>query len=173
MSTYVIARSSRIWLALSFALSWRVALHPLSSKFAKGRLTRIMADKRKSPPASNGSSYMTGGDGSGASSSLIKRQRQGGPEEEDGTMQIAISSSNGANSKGLVRSVKRTSSLSSPIIALTGAHGGEILDVKFSPDGQMIAAASSDRTICECKARYCKLVWYSQCKYLRSALYLQ
>lgn len=95
-----------------------------------------MADKRKSPPLANGA----------AGSTLIKRARQ----DESGsgsTQQVAISS-DGAKSKGLVRSVKRTSSLASPIIALRDAHQAEILDVKFSPDGQMIAAASSDRTIC-------------------------
>ena len=63
-------------------------------------------------------------------------------------MHLAISSS-GSQSKGLIRSVKRTSSLSSPIISLSGAHTSEVLDVKFSPDGQTIAAASADGTICE------------------------
>lgn len=94
-----------------------------------------MADKRKSPPAANGSSGY----------SLVKRAKQ---DENDKSMQVAISS-DGSKSKGLVRSIKRTSSLASPIISLTGAHTMEILDVKFSPDGQLIAAASSDKTICE------------------------
>lgn len=105
-----------------------------------------MADyKRKSPPTLNGAASSLSGTGS----SLVKRQKQGGFEDNGEAMQVAISSSSGSNSKGLIRSVKRTSSLSSPIISLTGAHSGEILDVKFSPDGQTIAAASTDRTICE------------------------
>lgn len=105
-----------------------------------------MADKRKSPPTSNGAAYSSGG----AASSLVKRQRQGDLGENGDSMQLAVSSSSsGSNSKGLIRSVKRTSSLSSPIISLTGAHSGEILDVKFSPDGQTIAAASTDKTICK------------------------
>lgn len=100
-----------------------------------------MADKRKSSSTVNGGQY----DAASTSSSVIKRARQ----DEDGTktMQLAISSANDGTSKGLIRSVKRTSNLSSPIISLSGSHSSELLDVKFSPDGQMIAAASSDRTI--------------------------
>lgn len=96
-----------------------------------------MADKRKSPPLANGGS-------TAGPSAVVKRARQ--DDTADGRMQVAISS-DGASSKGLIRTVKRTSSLASPIISLSGAHPAEILDVKFSPDGQMIAAASSDRTI--------------------------
>lgn len=98
-----------------------------------------MSDKRKLPtmaPATLG--------GSSHSSALVKRARQ---DDSDGTMQVAISSNGQANSKGLIRSVKRTSSLQAPIVSLSGAHTAEVLDVKFSVDGQMIAAASSDRTI--------------------------
>lgn len=75
-----------------------------------------------------------------------KRPRQ--DDGSDGNSQaLAISSSDSGKNKGLVRTIKRTSSLSSPIIALTDAHGAEILDVKFSPDGAYIAASSADRTI--------------------------
>lgn len=101
-----------------------------------------MADKRKSPPLQNGA-------GSSSSSVLVKRQRQGDNDAGVGERQIAIASSDGGKSKGLIRTVKRTSNLSAPILSLSGAHGAEILDVKFSPDGQLIAAASSDKTICE------------------------
>ncbi len=80
--------------------------------------------------------------------SLVKRQRQGGDDDNySSSQQIAIASSKDGQDKGLVRSVKRTSSLSHPIFGLTGAHTSEILDVKFSRDGSRIAAASADRTI--------------------------
>lgn len=51
------------------------------------------------------------------------------------------------NQGALTVSNRRTSSLSSPVIALQGAHTAEVLDVKFSPDGQTLAAASADATI--------------------------
>ncbi|SPO21621.1 probable U5 snRNP-specific 40 kD protein (novel WD-40 repeat protein) [Ustilago trichophora] len=94
-----------------------------------------MAEKRKtSPPISY------------REASLVKRQRHG---DDDGisSQHIAIASSKDGQDKGLVRSVKRTSSLSHPILGLTGAHTSEILDAKFSRDGSRIAAASADRTI--------------------------
>lgn len=101
-----------------------------------------MSDKRKQPSATSlsaaGSSSGTG------SSALVKRARQ---DDGDERMQMTISANGRPNDKGLIRSVKRTSSLQAPIVALSGAHTAELLDVKFSPDGQMIAAASSDRTI--------------------------
>lgn len=104
---------------------------------------------------------------------MVKRQRQ--DESENGAL-VAISSDREGKDKGLMRSVKRTSSLQAPIVALSGAHGvsdelllvvdaartvltvcltapvdsqAEILDAVFSPDGTYIAAASADRTICE------------------------
>lgn len=108
----------------------------------RGLSALAMADKRKSSPLQNGSGS------SSSSSMLVKRQRQGDNDAGVGDRQIAIASSDGGKSKGLIRTVKRTSSLSSPILSLSGAHNAEILDVKFSPDGQVIAAASSDKTIC-------------------------
>ncbi|KAN0060973.1 hypothetical protein ACQY0O_006707 [Thecaphora frezii] len=98
-----------------------------------------MADKRKTPPPASAHPYH----------SLVKRQRH----DDDHAAapanhrQIAISSSNDASNNALVRSIKRTSSLSSPILGLTGAHAQEILDCRFSPDGSLVAAASADRTI--------------------------
>lgn len=95
-----------------------------------------MAEKRKtSPPISY------------REASLVKRQRQDADDGAAGSQQIAIASSKDGQDKGLVRSVKRTSSLSHPILGLTGAHTSEILDAKFSRDGSRIAAASADRTI--------------------------
>ncbi|KDN38209.1 putative U5 snRNP-specific 40 kd protein [Tilletiaria anomala UBC 951] len=82
-----------------------------------------------------------------ASSALVKRSRPDDDEDVGSRKQIAIASSDGGKSKGLVRSIKRTSGLQAPIVALSGAHKAEILDCKFSPDGQTIAAASSDKTI--------------------------
>lgn len=93
-----------------------------------------MAEKRKtSPPISY------------PEASLVKRQRQ--DDDVPNSQQIAIASSKDGRDKGLIRSVKRTSSLSHSILGLTGAHTSEILDVKFSRDGSRIAAASADRTI--------------------------
>ncbi|KAK0542894.1 hypothetical protein OC846_006600 [Tilletia horrida] len=78
---------------------------------------------------------------------LIKRARQD-DLSPDQHQSLVISSSDAGKNKGLIRSIKRTSSLQSPIIALSQAHGAEILDVKFSPhDGAYIAAASADKTI--------------------------
>ncbi|CDR87883.1 probable U5 snRNP-specific 40 kD protein (novel WD-40 repeat protein) [Sporisorium scitamineum] len=96
-----------------------------------------MAEKRKtSPPISY------------REAALVKRQRQAGDyDDSTSSQQIAIASSKDGQDKGLVRSVKRTSSLSHPILGFTGAHTSEILDVKFSRDGSRIAAASADRTI--------------------------
>ncbi|KAF9498859.1 WD40 repeat-like protein [Pleurotus eryngii] len=74
---------------------------------------------------------------------LIKRARSSTPP----TSQLAISSSNDERQKGLVRTVKRTSSLEAPIISLTGAHSGEILSCRFDPTGQNIAACSADRSV--------------------------
>ncbi|PWN18438.1 WD40 repeat-like protein [Microstroma glucosiphilum] len=85
-----------------------------------------------------------------ASSSLVKRSRV---EDEDGSDAAAssslvpITSSRDGKDKGLVRSVKRTSGLSDPILSLNGGHQGEILDVKFSLDGEYIAAAGGDKSI--------------------------
>ncbi|KAK0524739.1 hypothetical protein OC842_005739 [Tilletia horrida] len=84
------------------------------------------------------------GAGGGALTLASKRPRQDDPTP---TQALAISSSDAGKNKGLVRSIKRTSSLSSPIISLSDAHAGEILDVRFSPDGAYLAAASADRSI--------------------------
>lgn len=99
------------------------------------QLAEKMAEKRKtSPPISY------------REASLVKRQRQDN-DPSNSSQQLTIASSKDGSDKGLVRSIKRTSSLSHPILGLTGAHTSEILDVKFSRDGSRIAAASADRTI--------------------------
>ncbi|KAL3901741.1 MAG: hypothetical protein SGCHY_000369 [Lobulomycetales sp.] len=51
-----------------------------------------------------------------------------------------------ATGNALIRTVKRTSSLSAPIMQLTG-HEQEVFSVSFSPDGQLVASASMDRHI--------------------------
>jgi hypothetical protein len=52
--------------------------------------------------------------------------------------------------------VKRTSNLLAPIMQLVG-HGGDVLGMAFSPDGQQVASCSFDRTI---------LLWrtYDECE---------
>ncbi|EIW76251.1 WD40 repeat-like protein [Coniophora puteana RWD-64-598 SS2] len=75
---------------------------------------------------------------------LIKRSRGDTPPTNQ--MAIAISSA-GDDKKGLIRSVKRTSSLEAPIISLSGSHSAEILCCRFDPTGQNIAACSADRSV--------------------------
>jgi len=74
---------------------------------------------------------------------LVKRSK----DSPTPSNQIAISSSNDPRNKGLIRSVKRTSSLEAPIISLSGAHSSEILSCRFDPTGQNIAACSADRSV--------------------------
>ncbi|KAF8914412.1 WD40-repeat-containing domain protein [Gymnopilus junonius] len=74
---------------------------------------------------------------------IIKRARATPPPSN----QIAISSGKDERSKGLIRTVQRTSSLEAPIISLSDAHSGEILSCRFDPTGQNIAACSTDRSI--------------------------
>ncbi|KAI0068506.1 WD40 repeat-like protein [Artomyces pyxidatus] len=79
-----------------------------------------------------------------ADGALIKRARSSEPE---GNQQLAISTSNDERQQALMRSVKRTSSLDAPIVSLAGAHSAEILNCRFDPSGQNIAACSADRGI--------------------------
>ncbi|KDE05877.1 hypothetical protein MVLG_03820 [Microbotryum lychnidis-dioicae p1A1 Lamole] len=94
------------------------------------------------------------------SSSLIKRVRmdQDGTAEDDPAMQqiVVASDGNSANKGALIQTIRRTSGLQAPIMCLQG-HQGEILDVKFSPDGEHLASSGVDRTI---------LLWnvYGECK---------
>ena len=86
-----------------------------------------MADKRKAAQASD-------------ADALAKRVRQ---DDAGGLVLGARESA----AQTLVQKQQRTSALRSPVLALSGAHGAEVLDVKFSPDGSTLAAASADRTI--------------------------
>lgn len=100
-----------------------------------------MATKRSTPSSAH------------ASNTLVKRtrvedDRDGSPSSSSSL--VPISSSNQGKDKGLVRTVKRTSGLSDPIIQLSGGHRGEVLDVRFSNDGEYIAAAGGDKSICKC-----------------------
>ncbi|KAL0576086.1 hypothetical protein V5O48_005885 [Marasmius crinis-equi] len=75
---------------------------------------------------------------------LVKRSKS---DEPSNANQIAISSNNDPRNKALVRNVQRTSNLEAPIVSLAGAHSSEILSCRFSPNGQNVAACSSDRSI--------------------------
>lgn len=70
---------------------------------------------RKSPPPS----------GPGASSALTKRSRIEDDDDMANTMTVAIGSTGSGkpDSGALIRTIKRTSGLEAPIVALTGAHG--------------------------------------------------
>ncbi|KAJ7654912.1 WD40 repeat-like protein [Mycena rosella] len=83
--------------------------------------------------------------GSPSAGIVIKRAKGTPPP----STQIAISSSDADRSKGLIRTVQRTSNLEAPIVSLAGAHSGEILSCRFDPTGQNIAACSADRSVCD------------------------
>lgn len=74
---------------------------------------------------------------------LTKRARGNSPP----TKQIAISVPANSREQALVRTVKRTSALESPIVALTGGHTAEVLSARFDPTGQNLAACSTDRSV--------------------------
>ncbi|GAA5973391.1 hypothetical protein JCM11641_003109 [Rhodosporidiobolus odoratus] len=67
---------------------------------------------------------------------------------DDGNVQqLVVAAADENKTKGaLIQSVRRTSGLSAPIMCLRG-HGAEVLDIKFSPDGESLASASGDKTI--------------------------
>ncbi|GAA5916239.1 hypothetical protein JCM8208_003917 [Rhodotorula glutinis] len=76
---------------------------------------------------------------------LSKRLRT---EEDDPSLQeLVVAAPDAQGGKGaLIQTIKRTSGLTAPIMCLRG-HSAEILDVKFSPDGDVLASASADKTI--------------------------
>jgi len=84
---------------------------------------------------------------------LIKRARF---EDDNASTQQMVVSSDGTDKRALVQTVKRTSGLQAPIMCLQG-HQAEILDLQFSPDGESLASASSDKTISFWKV-------YGECK---------
>ncbi|KIJ57221.1 hypothetical protein M422DRAFT_148861 [Sphaerobolus stellatus SS14] len=92
-----------------------------------------MSEKRKASPPPSGTL------------TISKRPRGSSPSAN--TQQIAISSAGTDASKGLIRTVPRTSGLEAPIVSLAGAHGGEILSARFDPSGENIAVGSGDRTV--------------------------
>ncbi|OJT11379.1 U5 small nuclear ribonucleoprotein 40 kDa protein [Trametes pubescens] len=91
---------------------------------------------------------------------LIKRARSGSPAPNT---QIAISSSNNEREQGLIRTIKRTSSLEAPIISLSALwrtyspntnyglianlHKAPILDLQWSLASQVLYTVSADHTL--------------------------
>ncbi|GAA5836778.1 hypothetical protein JCM11251_005785 [Rhodosporidiobolus azoricus] len=78
------------------------------------------------------------------SDALIKRQRTA--EDDPNVQQLVVAAADEHGKGALIQAVRRTSGLSAPIMCLRG-HAAEILDIKFSPDGESLASASSDKTI--------------------------
>ncbi|GAA5868300.1 hypothetical protein JCM8547_002311 [Rhodosporidiobolus lusitaniae] len=77
------------------------------------------------------------------STALQKRQKT----EDPAVQQLVVASKDEhAGAGALIASVRRTSGLAAPIMCLRG-HGAEVLDIKFSPDGESLASASSDKTV--------------------------
>jgi Prp8 binding protein len=71
-----------------------------------------------------------------ASGHLVKRQKS------DTSMALGASSQNTA----LIQGTNRASSLSAPVMELSG-HSGEVLAARFNPEGNYIASAGVDRNI--------------------------
>lgn len=99
---------------------------------------------RKSPPPS----------GPGASSALTKRSRIE-DDDDTNTLTVAIGSSGaGKADKGaLIRTVKRTSGLEAPIVALTGAHG--VRPTRPVSSARVLLADARARTPCLRARRDC------------------
>ncbi len=76
--------------------------------------------RSSSPPSRSSFNMSKRGASPPPSGALIKRARSGSPAPNT---QIAISSSNNEREQGLIRTIKRTSSLEAPIISLSGSHG--------------------------------------------------
>jgi len=89
-------------------------------------------------------------------------------ESSTSSGQMVISMSGNTREQALVRTVKRTSGLEAPIVALTGAHGSEILSARFDPTGQNIAACSTDRSVSLWRT-YPPTTNYGQLPYLHQA----
>jgi len=72
-------------------------------------------------------------------------KRKGPPAPSDGLLVKRMRP--GDDRGALTARTDRTSSLAAPVMALTEAHTAEILDVRFSREGDRIAAASADHTV--------------------------
>lgn len=88
------------------------------------------------------------GDGQ-AGGAVVKRARfeNGGGMDEDSNAQQIVVSSGGKGAGQLVASIQRTSGLQAPIVSFAGGHDGEILDIKFNPQGDILATAGVDKRI--------------------------
>ena len=83
---------------------------------------------------------------------VSKRVKSGEIERELGLDEsrshaVALSSNSKDDKNRLIRNVTRTSKLSAPIIKLEGCHSEEITAVRFDLTGNVIVAASTDKSI--------------------------
>lgn len=81
---------------------------------------------------------------SNGAGAVVKRARFEGDSNDDGQQMVVSSDAKGRGQ--LVASVKRTSGLQAPIVRLDG-HSAEVLDIQFDSTGEILASASTDKSI--------------------------
>ncbi|KAI8381094.1 WD40-repeat-containing domain protein [Radiomyces spectabilis] len=75
---------------------------------------------------------------------VVKRAKA--DDTNDSSALITLSTERSGTSNAIVGTIKRTSSLNSPVMQLTG-HEGEVFSCKFDPTGEHIASTGFDRQI--------------------------
>lgn len=89
------------------------------------------------------------GDGQAGGAVVKKARFENGSMDEDSSSnaQQIVVSSGGKGAGQLVASIQRTSGLQAPIVSFAGGHDGEILDIKFNAQGDVLATAGVDKRI--------------------------